>query len=587
MGCSCCTPKKEAHRNALHHAVSKAKRRNELAQFLERGRLAEEGTLDRSNSSATSGICERYLDAVLQRFQACSREAVVVAILGAQGVGKSSLINALRNLPHEHPQAAPVGVTETTVAATSYKHRFEEASCRVVFLDSPGRDASRLEAADVVLIVTSGRFTTFDRDLVSMCREHRKPFYLVRTKVDLDVFNETLAKPWAWKTGLLSEVVVLDRIRTELCQNIRELLPEGHRNCRHFMVNSQTYGRSACEMHELRQSIARSLPHAKRLELLRVAPLMSAEIVESKREALLNELRVWTTFSTLICGMQPIPVLGSTVSWGWLCYWRDQLALEFGCNDVPMRRLFDRLVVLGVDAEEVCKIRDMSTYAVMNDFIETAQKTASQMRYSETMNAFHLIPGVTDFAAGLASVALMRWAVKTMVDSLADFTLQLQQLLLDAMGYSYLGFEITALDAEQRPRRLCLSADGELLMSESQNALQLRFQANEKIPGTGRLLAQHDPRLSLCIVTLGTRSRLCLCLSGDKIASRRATWRRRPLLSSEGRWMWTFDVAGTFLVSEGADLRLVPMDVELLGEVTSAHFQLQAPQCPPVVAHDV
>jgi len=169
-----------------------------------------------------NGFGEEFLSAVLERYRCRLEEAVEVAVVGGQGAGKSSLINALRDLPHDDDNSAPVGVVETTLEATRYSHRHVDVDKGgVVYVDNPGRDSSALAKADVVLIVTCTRFTPFDRELAARCTALRKPFLFVRTKVDLDVMNERQAKPKLWRSGELTEQSVIARIRTEVRDSLR------------------------------------------------------------------------------------------------------------------------------------------------------------------------------------------------------------------------------------------------------------------------------------------------------------------------------------------------------------------------------
>ncbi|XP_015770548.1 PREDICTED: interferon-inducible GTPase 1-like, partial [Acropora digitifera] len=75
---------------------------------------------------------EEFLRERLKRW----REVEVnIAITGDVGAGKSSFINALIGLRDDDPQAAEVGVAETTLEPTPYGH---PTSPNIVFWDLPG-----------------------------------------------------------------------------------------------------------------------------------------------------------------------------------------------------------------------------------------------------------------------------------------------------------------------------------------------------------------------------------------------------------------------------------------------------------------
>jgi predicted GTPase len=58
-----------------------------------------------------------------------------IAVTGESGAGKSSFINALRGVEHGGEDAAPIGMLETTMQRTPYKHpNFP----KVIIWDLPG-----------------------------------------------------------------------------------------------------------------------------------------------------------------------------------------------------------------------------------------------------------------------------------------------------------------------------------------------------------------------------------------------------------------------------------------------------------------
>lgn len=122
---------------------------------------------------------------------------VNVGVVGESGVGKSLLINTLRRVEPGATGWAPVGVSETTFAPKSYHFRNEP---RVRLWDLPGagtvsfpRDAyvatMGLRYFDSVLVVSAGRFMETEVLLARELRDHKVPYFMVRTKLDQDVEN--------------------------------------------------------------------------------------------------------------------------------------------------------------------------------------------------------------------------------------------------------------------------------------------------------------------------------------------------------------------------------------------------------------
>jgi len=120
-----------------------------------------------------------------------------IGVVGNSGVGKSLFINRLRGLRHFDEGWAPVGINETTTQVSMYAFPSER---RVRLWDFPGAGTENfpletyvarmgLRYLDSVLLVTAGRFTQTEVKLMRELQDFRVPYFLVRTKVDLDVMN--------------------------------------------------------------------------------------------------------------------------------------------------------------------------------------------------------------------------------------------------------------------------------------------------------------------------------------------------------------------------------------------------------------
>lgn len=146
--------------------------------------------------------------------------AMNIGVVGNAGVGKSLLINKLRRVrPQAHGWAA-VGVCETTREPTKYPFPGQPKVC---LWDLPGSGTAAVPSEtyvqdmglryfDKVLICTAGRFTETEIKLRAELEGYDVPFFMVRTKVDIDVVNNR-------EDNAKEDNVTLFEIRSDLKRN--------------------------------------------------------------------------------------------------------------------------------------------------------------------------------------------------------------------------------------------------------------------------------------------------------------------------------------------------------------------------------
>ncbi|KAF9463903.1 interferon-inducible GTPase-domain-containing protein [Collybia nuda] len=119
------------------------------------------------------------------------------AVVGRSGTGKSSLINAFRGLTNNDPEAARVGVNETTADVTRYP---DPRNPKCVWYDVPGAGTLNIPdwqyfkdqgiyMFDAVIVLYADRFTSTDIALLKTCRNCSIPTFIVRSKSDQYIRN--------------------------------------------------------------------------------------------------------------------------------------------------------------------------------------------------------------------------------------------------------------------------------------------------------------------------------------------------------------------------------------------------------------
>ncbi len=211
---------------------------------------------------------------------------LAIAITGTSGSGKSTLVNTMRGLGPRDYGAAAVGVIETTHKPQEYPHPEHE---HFVLWDLPGVGTkyfprhsyfSDVKAAsyDFFLIATTGRFTENDIWLAKELQELAKPYYFVRTKVNIDISNdiESTGNNGNNDKNVISKIKK-EYSNTMIINNIRAKL---------FVISGKKQHDTIWEYPDLIMSITRNLPKLKQHQFVLAAAATSKEMIEEKCERL-------------------------------------------------------------------------------------------------------------------------------------------------------------------------------------------------------------------------------------------------------------------------------------------------------------
>ncbi|XP_060113910.1 interferon-inducible GTPase 5-like [Heteronotia binoei] len=257
-----------------------------------------------------------------------------IAFTGISGAGKSSLMNAFRNVSDSEEGAAKTGVKQTTMEPKSYSHpKFPE----ITLWDLPGIGTRAFKPEeylqkvnfsryDFFVIVSSGRFTDDDARLASEIRKMHKRFYFVRTKVDQDIDNER-------RKGNFSEKDTLGEIREDCLCNLRE---EGVVKPKVFLTSRWHLNKYDFPL--LQKTLADDLNDLKRCLLVMAMPAFSRELLQEKK-AVMVALILKKAIMSCAVGAIPIPGLSIIVDVALLVDTMKNVAEVFGLAEDSLNNL--------------------------------------------------------------------------------------------------------------------------------------------------------------------------------------------------------------------------------------------------------
>ncbi|CAI5695130.1 unnamed protein product [Oreochromis niloticus] len=257
-----------------------------------------------------------------------------IAITGESGSGKSTFVNAVRELSDGDEGAAPTGVTETTSEVKPYPHPNYP---NVTFWDLPGISTTKFpadkylelvgfEKFDFFIIVSADRFRENDVKLAQEIQKMEKKFYFVRSKIDNDLRAERRKRNF-------SEEETLRKMRENCIQGLRGL---GVESPQVFLVSS--FELHLYDFSLLHETLDRDLPEHKRHALLRAMPNISLEIIDKKKKTFKRRLYWLAALSAAVAAV-PVPGLSIAVDIAVLVGAVTDYVFGFGLDIKSLQRL--------------------------------------------------------------------------------------------------------------------------------------------------------------------------------------------------------------------------------------------------------
>nr|XP_033775697.1 interferon-inducible GTPase 5-like [Geotrypetes seraphini] len=245
---------------------------------------------------------------IMKTWESVESAQLNIAITGAVRSGKSTFVNAIRDLGDKEEGSAVTGVKETTVTPTPH---FHPKNPNITFWDLP-RIGSRnfqaqeyleqvnFEQYDFFIIIASGRFKSSHAELARAIQKKGKKFYFVRTKVDADL---RLSKRYCKCT--FNERKILNRIKKKC---IKSLEKKGVGSPEVFLISSRELKKY--DFQQLVETLEPELPTIKRQVFLLYLPNISAAVLAKKKEILQGH--IWK-LALVSCAGAVIPVPGLSV----------------------------------------------------------------------------------------------------------------------------------------------------------------------------------------------------------------------------------------------------------------------------------
>ena len=279
-------------------------------------------------SSGPSGLLSSLKDKLNQ----WKSRPLNIAIIGNSGTGKSSYINAIRDLEADDEGGAAVGEIETTVGdPISYK---DPRNKNLLYWDLPGVGTARypretylrdvgFEKYDFYILISSQRFTENDLWLAKQIEKAGKKFFFLRSKIDNAIDNEKTAHRKTYNME-----ATLAKIRQNC---VDELKNGGIKTIDVFLIAS--YKPALFDFEKAKEKLLKDFPKLKKDALvLSVSHGQSKAILKEKTEVLRKRIEKVGLASCLYHGL-PISGIGLAIDAKLIesetDFYANQLALDY------------------------------------------------------------------------------------------------------------------------------------------------------------------------------------------------------------------------------------------------------------------
>ncbi|CAF0718904.1 unnamed protein product [Adineta ricciae] len=268
------------------------------------------------------------------------------------GVGKSTFINTMRDLPPDHPKAAKTcSNTEGTTVVGEYP---DVKNPKVVYYDFPGPGVPnfpigeysktfKLNSYDFFIILVSNRFTENDCYLANELHECQKKFFCVRSRIDQNITNGSEDRG-----DEFNEQVYLDETK-EICQENLKSIPGEHPV---YLISGRLKNYTKWDFPKLVQNLIENAPDLKREALIHTISANSHEAVEQKGALIRSRIFKVALASA---GLAAVPVPGLSICCDVVLMIREiRLYLkDFGVDKEAIESLSKRL---GINLEDLLEV---------------------------------------------------------------------------------------------------------------------------------------------------------------------------------------------------------------------------------------
>ncbi|KAL8219526.1 UNVERIFIED_CONTAM: hypothetical protein K2H54_026377 [Gekko kuhli] len=222
---------------------------------------------------------KNVFDGINQELSLLKNTTLNIAVTGNMGAGKSSFVNAFRNISDYTQGSAETGVKQTTMEPHKYRN---DIFPEITLWDLPGIGTHGFKPNDYLkivhfsmydffIIVSSGCFTVNDAILALEIKKMNKQFYFVRTKMDQDMDNEK-------RKSNFNEAQTLEQIRNDY---LSKLMKEGIDNPKVFLISR--WHLDMYDFPKLQETLANDLNNLKRSRLIMDLLAFSRECLQKKK----------------------------------------------------------------------------------------------------------------------------------------------------------------------------------------------------------------------------------------------------------------------------------------------------------------
>nr|XP_005995735.1 PREDICTED: interferon-inducible GTPase 5-like [Latimeria chalumnae] len=298
------------------------------------------------------GGWESVVSKIQENLDSIENVKLDIAITGESGSGKSTFVNAIRDLEDEDEGAAETGSIETTMTPTKYPYPNNR---NINLWDLPGIGTLKFKADeylqqvnfsqyDFFIIIASERFKENHAKLACEIQKMGKRFYFVRSKIDSEI--AALKKR---KKSTFSEVVMLEEVRKN---SIECLQKQGVERPQVYLVSCLELDKF--DFNKLQETLQQELSAHKRDAFLLSLPNISKTILLRKKKLMRNQIWKLASISCVVATI-PIPGVSVVCNAAILVKMLTRYCKDFGLDEEALARLAKKVDKPVEDLKSVIK----------------------------------------------------------------------------------------------------------------------------------------------------------------------------------------------------------------------------------------